>query len=163
MEQGGTHRQAVIWFLHQIQKLGRTVRNFKLTWWTLSLWENTDYYKLGCSGFSLKKQCCKLKQRDNLIKCSGIQANHKTCRDENTERNCFFSSIMPLFLIRETKAGNQNVRLFHPRRVPMDTEKEESALILVKIIIIPSEWKIGRAISGTQTAHAWTQSSGKTL
>lgn len=46
---------------------------------------------------------------------------------------------MPLFLIRETKAGNQNVRLFHPRWVPMDTEKEESALILVKIISIPSE------------------------
>jgi len=46
---------------------------------------------------------------------------------------------MPLFLIRETKAGNQNVRFFHPRQVPMDTEKEESALILAKIISIPSE------------------------
>lgn len=45
---------------------------------------------------------------------------------------------MSLFLIRETKAGNQNVRLFHPQWVPMDTEKEESALILVKIISIPS-------------------------
>lgn len=46
---------------------------------------------------------------------------------------------MPLFLMRETKDVNQNVRLFNLRQVPMDTEKEESALILAKIISIPSE------------------------
>lgn len=45
--------------------------------------------------------------------------------------------------MRETKDVNQNVRLFHLRQVPMDTEKEESALILAKIISIPSEWKVG--------------------
>lgn len=44
---------------------------------------------------------------------------------------------MPLFLIRETKAGHQNARLFHPHQVPMDTEKEETALILVKMISVP--------------------------
>lgn len=108
----------------------------------------------------LEKRCCKLKQKYNLIKCSEIQANNKTCCDERTKWNCFFLSIIPLFLIRETKAGNQNVRLFHPQRVPMDTEKGESALILVKIISITSEWKTG---SSSHIAHTWMQTSAKTL
>lgn len=73
-------------------------------------------------------------QRHNLIKCKGIQANHKACHDEKTEQNCFISTTMPLFFIMETKAGNQNARLFHPRWVPMDTGKEKSAVFLVEII-----------------------------
>lgn len=108
----------------------------------------------------LEKWCCKLKQKYNLIKCSEIQANNKTCCDEMTKWNCFFLSIIPLFLTRETKAGNQNVRLFHPRWVPMDTEKGESALILAKIISITSEWKTG---SSSHTAHTWMQTSARTL
>lgn len=111
----------------------------------------------------LEKQCLKLKQKYNLIKCREIQVNNKTCCDEKTKWNCFFLSIIPLFLIRETKAGNQNVRLFHPQWVPMDTEKGESALILAKIISITSEWKIGRAISSSHTAHTRMQISAKTL
>lgn len=38
------------------------------------------------------------------------------------------------FIIMETKAGNQNVRFFHPRWVPMDTGKKASTLIPVEII-----------------------------
>lgn len=65
---GGHAGRAVIWFLHQMQKWGKPVKNFNLIWWTPSLWENTDYDKLSCRGLSLKKRCYKLKQRPCLIK-----------------------------------------------------------------------------------------------
>lgn len=33
----------------------------------------------------LEKRCCKLKQKYNLIKCSEIQTNNKTCCDGKTK------------------------------------------------------------------------------
>lgn len=160
MGQGATNRQAVIWFLHQNSEIRQAREKFQAQLVNTKLRRKHILLQNGLQWAVLEKRCSKLKQKYNLIKCSEIQANNKTCCDEKTKWNCFFLSIIPLFLIRKTRAGNQNVRLFHPQWVPMDTEKGESVLILAKIISITPVWKTG---SCSHTAHTWMQTSAKTL